>query len=146
MAYNGYADRGLLLVNNNVLIEPADFNRIQFTLNGNFVLEDGMTTDGTSAGFTYKNQSATIAVEFKIPNNRPIPDLFSLGFYDGNIVQIQVLGVRNLSTGDYQGNNVVFPNCKYIDTGMSGYSRAGTAGVVAINFASTQYTWIPASS
>lgn len=145
MAYNGYSDRALLLMNNNILIEPADFNRIQFTLTGNFTLEDGMTTDGSTAGFTYRNRSASVVAEFKIPNNRAVPNLFDIGLYDGNIFQMQILGCRNLSTGDFNGNTLVLPNVKYIDTGTSGYSRAGTAGVVVINYSSTDYNWVPSA-
>lgn len=146
MANGFYADRGILSMNNNIIIEPGDFNRIQFTLSGNFVLEDGMTTDGSSAGFTYKNRSALVAAEYKIPANRSIPNLFDIGLYDQNIVQMQIIGVRQLSTGDFTGNDLMLPNVKYTDTGTSGYSRVGTAGVIAINFASTDYNWVPAAS
>lgn len=141
--FNYYSDRAVLMMNGNIILEPADVNRIQFTFSGNFAMEDGMTTDGSAAGFTYKNRSATVSLEAKIPNSRPFPNLFDISLYDGNIIQIQIMGVRNLSTGDYNGNTLILPNCKYIDNGTSGYSRAGTAAVMSINFASTDYVWAP---
>lgn len=140
---NFYSDRGIMLFNGQTVIEPADFNRIEFTLVGNFVMEDGMTTDGSTAGFTNKNRSATINTTIKIANNKAFPNLFDQSLYTGNIVQIHVLGARNLVTGDYTGNNVLFTNCKFIGTGQSGYSGVGKAGTISLDFESTDYQWVP---
>lgn len=140
---NFYSDRGILLVNGNIIFEPADFNSIQFTLEGNFNVEDGMTTDGSMAGFTNKNRSATAAVVIKIPNNRALPNIFDMSLYQDNIVQLQILGVRNLATSDYTGNSLILTNAKLNNTGTSGYSRVGTAGTISLNFTSTDYVWSP---
>ncbi len=140
---NFYSDRGIVLFNGQTIIEPADFNSMEFTLKGDFTLENGMTTDNSTAGFTNSPRSATMTLVVKIPNNKSFPNLLDPSLYTGNIVQVQILSARNLVTGDYEGNAFLFTNCKPTGTGQSGFSGVGKAGTITLDFASTDYVPIP---
>ena len=140
---NFYSDRGIVIFNGQTIIEPADFNSIEFTLKQDFTMENGMTTDNSTAGFTNSPRSATLTMVIKIPNNKAFPDLFDPSLYTGNIVQVQVLGARNLVTQDYTGNSLLFTNCKPTGTGQSGYSGVGKAGTITLDYASTDFQWVP---
>lgn len=140
---NFYSERAILLFNGQTLVEPADFNSIEFALKLDFEMTDGMTTDNSTAGFTNSPRSATLTVVIKIPNNKAFPDLFDPSLYTANIVQVQVLGARNLVTGDFTGNSILFTNCKPTATGQSGYSGVGKPGTITLDFASTDFQWIP---
>jgi len=144
MASYIFTDRAQVLVNGIVIYPTDTVVRVEFSLMaGARLVEDTMTTDGSSAGYTYGNVSGSINLTIKIPQGVQFNSTgLDRNVYLTQIVNIQLVPFAPVVLNGVTGNSIELINCKPTGNISGGYRGVGNPEEITIVYSCTDYRFL----